>query len=106
IRMAEEIHVNQTILSVHGVTEKGLFNSNLLLVETERHLMRCADEVVVLADHTKVGRPALAFLCDLATIDTLIVDDRGGVEQRVLLDRGDERLIIASKASDNGGREP
>src|SRR5262249_53261572 len=95
IRMAEEIHVNQMILSVHGITEKGLFNSNLLLVETERQLMRCADEVVVLADHTKVGRPALAFLCDLATVDTLIVDQGVSAEQRAMLDRGDARLIIA-----------
>ena len=37
-------------------------------------MMRCADEVVVVADHTKIGRQALAFLCELAAIDTLIVD--------------------------------
>src|SRR6202007_206734 len=74
VRMLEDIHVNQTILSVHGVTAKGLFNSNLLLVETERQMMRCADEVVVLADHTKIGRQALAFLCELSAVDTHIVD--------------------------------
>ncbi len=55
VRMMEDIHVHQTILSVGGMTE-GLFNSNLLLVETERQMMRCADEVVVVADHTKIGR--------------------------------------------------
>src|SRR5262249_29880954 len=74
LRMMEDIHVHQAILSVGGITDKGLFNSNLLLVETERQMMRCADEVVVVADHTKIGRPALAFLCELATVDTLIVD--------------------------------
>ena len=36
VRMMEDIHVHQTILSVGGITAKGLFNSNLLLVETER----------------------------------------------------------------------
>ena len=71
VRMMEDIHVHQTILSVGGITAKGLFNSNLLLVETERQMMRCADEVVVVADHTKIGRQALAFLCELAAIDTL-----------------------------------
>ena len=74
VRMMEDIHVQQTILSVGGITAKGLFNSNLLLVETERQMMRCADEVVVVADHTKIGRQALAFLCELSAIDTLIVD--------------------------------
>ena len=43
-------------MGVGGITGKGLFNSNLLLVETERAMMRCADEVVVLADHTKIGQ--------------------------------------------------
>src|SRR5439155_24425965 len=39
-RMLPDVHVNQTILSVGGVTAKGLFNSNVLLVETERQMMR------------------------------------------------------------------
>ena len=40
VRMMEDIHVHQAILSVGGITDKGLFNSNLLLVETERQMMR------------------------------------------------------------------
>lgn len=95
VRMMEDVHVNQAILSVGGLTDKGLFNSNLLLVETERQMMRCADEVVVVADHSKVGRPALAFLCELSTIDTLIVDDKLSKEQKRLLDQSDVRVIVA-----------
>src|SRR5207248_1760370 len=44
VRMMEDVHVHQTILSVGGVTAKGLFNSNLLLVETERRMMGCRSE--------------------------------------------------------------
>lgn len=95
VRMMEDIHVQQTILSVGGVTPKGLFNSNPLLVETERQMMRCADEVVVVADHTKIGRQALAFLCELSAIDTLIVDKGITAEQRALIDLGDARIIVA-----------
>jgi len=98
VRMMEDIHVHQTILSVGGVTAKGLFNSNVLLVETERAMMRCADEVVVVADHTKVGRQALAFLCELPAIDTLIVDNALSLEQRRLLDQNDVRLVLADPA--------
>ena len=101
IRMLDDIHVHQTILSVGGITGKGLFNSNLLLVETERQMMRCADEVVVVADHTKIGRQALAFLCQLGEIDTLIVDPRldAGSSAR-LLDQADVRLIVAGQAEE------
>jgi DeoR/GlpR family transcriptional regulator of sugar metabolism len=101
VRMMEDIHVHQTILSVGGITAKGLFNSNLLLVETERRMMRCADEVVVVADHTKIGRQALAFLCDLAAVDTLIVDTDLTPEQRALINETQVRLVLAG-VPDNG----
>ncbi len=97
VRMMEDIHVHQVVMSVGGITGKGLFNSNLLLVETERQMMRCADEVVVVADHTKIGRPALAHLCELSAIDTLIVDRNLTPEQRALLDQNDVRVIIAGE---------
>jgi DeoR family transcriptional regulator, fructose operon transcriptional repressor len=101
VRMMEEVHVHQTIMSVGGITAKGLFNSNLLLVETERRMMGCADEVVVVADHTKIGRQALAFLCELAAVDTLIVDNGLTPAQRELVDRADARLVVAG-LTDNG----
>lgn len=101
VRMMEDIHVQQTLLSVGGITAKGLFNSNLLLVETERQMMRCADEVVVVADHTKIGRQALAFLCELAAVDTLIVDNRLAAAQRALIDQADARLIVAGAATND-----
>jgi DeoR/GlpR family transcriptional regulator of sugar metabolism len=101
VRMMEDIHVHQLVMSVGGISNKGLFNSNLLLVETERQMMRCADEVVVVADHTKIGRPALAHLCNLTDIDTLIVDGELSAAQRELLQQTDARLIVAGEAENN-----
>jgi len=95
IRMLEDIHVRQLIMGVGGITSEGLFNSNLLLVETERAMMRCADEVVVLADHTKIGQKALTFLCGLTDIDTLIVDPGIQKEQCALIEKAEVRLIVA-----------
>jgi DeoR/GlpR family transcriptional regulator of sugar metabolism len=100
VRVMEDIHVHQLVMSVGGITSKGLFNSNLLLVETERQMMRCADEVVVVADHTKIGRPALAFLCELAAIDTLIVDQALTPAQKEQLNGADARLIVAGEAEE------
>ena len=99
VRMMEDVNVRQTILSVGGLTSKGLFNSNLLLVETERRMIRCADEVVVVADHSKIGRQALAFLCELSVVDTLIVDSGLAPQQRALLDQAGIRLIVAGEHS-------
>ena len=105
VRTLDEIHVHQAILSVGGVTGKGFFNSNLLLVETERQMMRCADEVVVVADHAKIGRQALAFLCELSAIDTLIVDSGITPEQRRLVEAGGTRLMVAGDGPTGDGEE-
>ena len=100
IRMLEDIHVHQLIMGVGGITADGLFNSNLLLVETERAMMRSADEVVVLADHTKIGQKALTFLCGLRDVDTLIVDRGIQAEQRSLIEKAEVRLILAGEAEE------
>ena len=91
---------------VAGITAKGLFNSNPLLVETERQMMRCADEVTVLADHSKVGRQALAFLCAISAIDVLILDHDLSPAQRKLLRGAGARIVLAGPSADgrNGRR--
>jgi DeoR family fructose operon transcriptional repressor len=99
LKMLADVHVSLAIMSVGGITAKGLFNSNLLLVETERQMMRCADKVTVVADHTKIGRQALAFLCQLAEIDTLIVDAGLNAEQRGWLEKADVSLVVAGETT-------
>jgi DeoR family fructose operon transcriptional repressor len=74
--MLSRLNVRRTVLSVAGISERGCFNSNLLLVETERVMMQAADEVLVVADSTKFGRQSLAHLCELADIDHLVVDSQ------------------------------
>jgi DeoR family fructose operon transcriptional repressor len=95
MRMLEDVAVQQLLLSVSGITAKGLFNGNTLLVEAERCMMRRADEVVVLADHTKFGRQAMAHLCELGAIDTLVTDAAATPDQRRLVDEAGVRLIVA-----------
>jgi DeoR/GlpR family transcriptional regulator of sugar metabolism len=100
IRMMQDLHVHQTLLSVSGITEKGLFNSNLLLVETERQMMRCADEVIVLADHTKLGKPALAFLCEWSEVDLLVVDRNIKDPHKAMLAQTGARMLMAGEGEE------
>jgi DeoR family fructose operon transcriptional repressor len=74
IEMLEKINVHRTIMSVAGLNERGFFNSNLLLVEAERAMMRAADEVIVVADSTKFGRKSLAHLSPLDDAQHVVVD--------------------------------
>ena len=74
-QMLADLNVRRAVLSVAGINERGCYNSNLLLVETERAMMEAADEVIVVADSTKFGRSSLAHLCELKEIDILVVDN-------------------------------
>jgi DeoR/GlpR family transcriptional regulator of sugar metabolism len=72
--MLAGLNVRRAMLSVAGIHDRGMFNSNLLLVETERAMIAAADEAIVLADSTKFGKQNLALLCDLAAVDKMVVD--------------------------------
>ena len=65
IATMQSIRVRTAILGAGGIVAEGIYNSNLLLVETERQMMSCGQEVMIVADHTKFGRLALARLCGL-----------------------------------------
>ncbi len=69
-----KLSVRRTILSVAGINDRGYFNSNVLLVETERAMLKAADEVIVVADSTKFGRQSLAHLGPLEAAQHMIVD--------------------------------
>ncbi len=73
-QMLDQLRVRRTVLSVAGLNERGFYNSNLLLVETERAMMQAAEEVIVVVDSTKFGHQSLAHLAALDAAHHLVVD--------------------------------
>lgn len=76
----QQLQVSRLIMSVGGITDRGFFNSNSLLVEAERQMIRVAGHVVVVADSGKLGRAALAHLCDFSEVDELVLDSGASPE--------------------------
>lgn len=74
IAALEHVRVAKVFLGAGGIVSDGVYNSNSLLVETERAMMRCGQRVIVVADHTKFGRPCLTRLCGLDEINDIVVD--------------------------------
>lgn len=91
-----QIHVRRLIMSVGGITEHGLFNTNTLLVETERQMMLSAEEVVVVTDSSKLGHSALAHLCPLEKVDLVVVDGGITAEWRRILEDAGVKVLVAS----------
>ena len=94
--MLAELNVRRAVLSVAGVNQRGYYNSNLLLVETERVMMRSADEVIVVADSTKFGHTSLARLCPLGDVQRLVVDDQISQHWQEKVIESGVNLIVAS----------
>ena len=94
--MLRHLNVRRAVLSVAGANEGGYYNSNLLLVETERAIMGAADEVMVVADWSKFGHTSLARLCGLSDVDTVVVDERLPEAWRARLTHAGTRLVVAS----------
>jgi DeoR family fructose operon transcriptional repressor len=93
--MLSQVNVRRMISSTGGITEKGFFNSNLLLVETERAMMNSADEVMVLADSTKFGHSSLAYTCELSAVDRLVVDNGLSDQWKTTLGEANIDLTLA-----------
>jgi DeoR family transcriptional regulator, fructose operon transcriptional repressor len=96
-QMLGGLNVRRAVLSVAGINERGCYNSNLLLVETERAMMNSAEEVIVVADSTKLGHTSLAHLCQVAELNVLVTDDGITDEWRRRLAEAEVKLVVAEE---------
>jgi DeoR/GlpR family transcriptional regulator of sugar metabolism len=96
VEALKQIHARRLVMSVGGITEAGLFNSNSLLVETERQMIEAADEVIVVADSSKLGHSELAHLAPLSDVDRLVVDAGITDEWKQIVREHGIELIVAT----------
>nr|WP_308290559.1 DeoR/GlpR family DNA-binding transcription regulator [Streptomyces marispadix] len=89
------LRVSRAFLSGSGLTaERGLSTSNMLSASVDRALVQAASEVVVLADHTKLGTDTMFQTVPTDVMTRLVTDkpppqeDRAGTELQALADQG------------------
>ncbi len=100
VEMIGRLNVRRSILSTAGITERGFYNSNLLLIEAEQAMIDAADEVIVVADSTKFGCQSLAQLCGWDAVQTVVVDDGLSDEWRERIESFDTQLVVAPTNSE------
>lgn len=95
------LHVDQLFLGAHGVDARAGFTTpNLAEAETNRALISCARQVIVLADSTKWGMVGLADFGPLAAADVLITDDALPDDARATLEDTIDEVILVSPTPD------
>ncbi len=76
------LRVSRAFLSGSGLTaERGLSTSNMLSASVDRALVQAAGEVVVLADHTKLGSDTMFQTVPTDVITRLVTDEPPGARR-------------------------
>jgi DeoR family fructose operon transcriptional repressor len=74
-RAIESVHVDKLFLATNGFDiETGLTTPNLLEAATKKRMIRSAQQVILLADHSKFGRVSFSRFGDAEDINLLITD--------------------------------
>jgi DeoR/GlpR family transcriptional regulator of sugar metabolism len=70
-----ELRISKIIFGVRGIdVVHGLTNDYLPETVTDRAILSAGRQVIVVADHTKLGRTAPAFVAPLSAMHTLVTD--------------------------------
>jgi len=70
-----QYRVDKAIIGVSGLLlDEGFYTAVPPEAEIKRLMLMSAKEKIIVADSSKVGTPALCFVCDFAGIDKLVTD--------------------------------
>ena len=61
-------------MGIRGITAAGISDSNSLIVESLRAMIKAARKVVIVADHSKFGHDAMINVASLNEIDQVVTD--------------------------------
>jgi len=93
-------HADKLFLATVGLTpEQGLTNSNLYEAEVKATMIEVADEVILLADHTKFGQVSYAVVAPVDVLDVIVTDSGLPQEVRAEYEHRGIRLIVAEVGS-------
>jgi DeoR/GlpR family transcriptional regulator of sugar metabolism len=94
-RMLHSVSADVAVLGIRGITENGLSDTSALVVESIRAMMKCAQRVIIVADHTKFGRKAMIHVADLTELNQVISDTDLTPEFRQLLEDRHVSYLLA-----------
>jgi DeoR/GlpR family transcriptional regulator of sugar metabolism len=94
--MLEHLYVRTAFLGVDGLSfRQGLTTFNPLEAHTNQVIISRADRVVVVADHTKIGRVTLALIAPCSVVHTVITDSAAPAQELEALREAGIEVIFA-----------
>ncbi len=102
-----EVRVDRAIVGMQAISlENGMTNDYWPEVMTDRTVIQMAPELIVVADHTKFGLVASAFIAPLERVNTLVTDSETPLDVLDRLRSQGVRVVVAAEdAPAVSGRE-
>jgi DeoR family fructose operon transcriptional repressor len=94
-KMLNSVSADTLIMGIRGITAAGISDSNSLIVESIRAMIKAARKVVIVADHSKFGRDAMMHVADLNDVDLIVTDSELSSEYRRMLRKNDIEYKLA-----------
>jgi DeoR/GlpR family transcriptional regulator of sugar metabolism len=92
-----EVRVDKVIMGMQAISlGAGMTNDYLPEVMTDRTILEMAPELIVVADHTKFGKVASAYISPVERISTLVTDSDTDPQTLIRLEGMRIRVIVAS----------
>lgn len=97
-RMLELLQANKAFICAGGIsTVNGITDYDISGSSISRKMMERAEEVIILADHTKFGKTTFANMCSLTDATKIITDHRCPNEWKKIIAENGIELLIADE---------
>ena len=96
--MLAQYYANRAFISVGGISlDVGLTDFNEAEVQVRKTILRRAEQIVVLADSSKLGVRALSVICGLEKMDILVTDSQIHPDVRAQLEEVGVEVMVAEE---------
>ena len=88
-----------------GLNRFGVMEADPLIVQAQSRLLERAEEVIVLADGSKLGQQSSMIVAGLDRVSTLVTDDSAGAKEIETIKAAGVKVIVAPAAKEDHVRE-
>lgn len=93
----EQVHADLAILGGTGVTERGVWNHNALIIAAQRKMIAASERTIFALDATKFGRKALSLTAPFGPKITVVTDTRPAPAVEQAIETAGARLTLAGR---------
>lgn len=97
---------NRLFTGCYGVNRFGIMEADPLIVQAQRKLLRRSENVVVMADSSKLRRKSSMIVAALGDIKTLITDDGAAAEDLEAFKSAGIEVLVAKVSRDDLMQQP